>query len=100
MGRDAGRLRHVVRYFTLFAGLGGLFVAGALLHPQFLTIANQRDVLGQVSINGILAVGMTLVILTAGIDLSVGSVMSLSRSRPRLTTTFFAVPARALIGQM
>jgi len=77
MGLDAGRLRHVVRYFTLFAGLGGLFVAGALLHPQFLTIANQRDVLGQVSINGILAVGMTLVILTAGIDLSVGSVMSL-----------------------
>ncbi len=77
MARDAGTLRNLAGYLTLFAGLGGLFVAGALLHPQFLTIANQRDVLGQVSINGILAVGMTLVILTAGIDLSVGSVMSL-----------------------
>lgn len=65
------------RYLTLFAGLALLFVIGTVLHSQFLTIANQRDVLGQVSINGILAVGMTLVILTAGIDLSVGSVMSL-----------------------
>lgn len=77
MERGSGTLRNLARYLTLFVGLGGLFVAGALLHPQFLTIANQRDVLGQVSINGILAVGMTLVILTAGIDLSVGSVMSL-----------------------
>lgn len=65
------------RYLTLFAGLGLLFVVGSLLHSEFLTIANQRDVLGQVAINGILAAGMTLVILTAGIDLSVGSVMSL-----------------------
>ena len=71
------RLRGLARYFTLFVGLGALFIAGTILHPQFLTIANQRDVLAQVSINGILAVGMTLVILTAGIDLSVGSVMSL-----------------------
>lgn len=65
------------RAATLFAGLAGILVAGALLHPQFLTVANQRNVLSQVSINGILAVGMTLVILTAGIDLSVGSVLSL-----------------------
>lgn len=65
------------RAATLFAGLAGILVAGTLLHPQFLTVANQRNVLSQVSINGILAVGMTLVILTAGIDLSVGSVMSL-----------------------
>lgn len=68
-----GLLRHV----TLFGGLGVLFMAGSLLHPQFLTIGNQRNVLEQVSINGILAVGMTLVILTAGIDLSVGSLLSL-----------------------
>lgn len=77
MEGGAARFRGLVRYLTLFVGLGALFVAGTLLHPQFLTIANQRDVLAQVSINGILAVGMTLVILTAGIDLSVGSVMSL-----------------------
>lgn len=75
----------VVRYVPLFAALALLFVAGVLLNiPNdsdrgnvFLSIANQRNVLEQVSINGMLAVGMTLVILTAGIDLSVGSVLSL-----------------------
>jgi ribose/xylose/arabinose/galactoside ABC-type transport system permease subunit len=62
---------------ALFAGLAAVLAAGWLLDPHFLTVANQRDVLGQVSINGVLAVGMTLVIISAGIDLSVGSVMSL-----------------------
>ena len=65
------------KYLTLFGGLAAIMLAGGLLHSEFLTFDNQRDVLAQVSINGILAVGMTLVILTAGIDLSVGSVMSL-----------------------
>lgn len=67
----------LVRHLALFAGLGVLFLGGTLLSPDFLTIGNQRNVLEQVSINGILAVGMTLVILTGGIDLSVGSVLSL-----------------------
>ena len=43
----------------------------------FLTTGNLSDVLRQVSNNGIVAVGMTLVILTGGIDLSVGSIMAL-----------------------
>ena len=43
----------------------------------FLEPGNQSDVLRQVSNNGIIAVGMTLVILTGGIDLSVGSMMAL-----------------------
>ena len=43
----------------------------------FLEPGNQADVLRQVANNGIIAVGMTLVILTGGIDLSVGSMMSL-----------------------
>lgn len=67
----------VLRVATLFGGLLSLFVIGSVVHPQFLTIANQRDVLANVAVNGILAVGMTLVILSGGIDLSVGSVLSL-----------------------
>lgn len=74
--KNAG-VRRIGRYVPLLAALGVLFIGGVLLSPQFLTIGNQRNVLEQVSINGILAVGMTLVILTAGIDLSVGSVLSL-----------------------
>jgi simple sugar transport system permease protein len=68
----------------LFWGLAALYGAGIILSPInrkganiFLESGNQADVLRQVSNNGIIAVGMTLVILTGGIDLSVGSMMSL-----------------------
>ncbi len=71
-----GRVGGLLRPLTLLGGLGVVFAAGVLSNPQFPTIANQRDVLAQVSVNGILAVGMTLDILAGGIDLSVGSVMS------------------------
>jgi ribose transport system permease protein len=50
----------------------------SLLSDRFLTSSNQINILRQATINGIVAVGMTLVILTAGIDLSVGSVLALS----------------------
>ncbi|HSW46326.1 MAG TPA: ABC transporter permease [Phycisphaerae bacterium] len=71
------RLRSFLRSSTLYLGLAGMFAAGHMVSPQFLTIDNQRDVLWQVSGIGIIAIGMTLVILTAGIDLSVGSMLSL-----------------------
>lgn len=45
---------------------------------EFLQVSNLTNIIRQVSINGILAVGMTFVILTGGIDLSVGSVMALT----------------------
>lgn len=55
-----------------------LLVAGAsVASPYFLTLGNLTNVLRQVSINGLLALGMTLVILSQGIDLSVGSVLGL-----------------------
>ncbi len=44
--------------------------------PYFLTTSNVLNVLRQTSINGILSIGMTFVILTGGIDLSVGSVLA------------------------
>jgi len=49
-----------------------------LLTPAFLTKSNIINVVLQSSINAILAVGMTFVIITAGIDLSVGSILALS----------------------
>ncbi|HSW08330.1 ABC transporter permease [Aquabacterium sp.] len=48
----------------------------ALLSPIFLTPSNITNIFTQISINVILAVGMTFVILIGGIDLSVGSVMA------------------------
>ncbi len=55
-----------------------LMVALSLLSDRFLTSANLINILRQAAINGIISVGMTLVILTGGIDLSVGSVLALS----------------------
>jgi ribose transport system permease protein len=54
-----------------------LIGVGALLSPNFLTASNLANVSRQGSIVGILAIGMTFVILTAGIDLSVGSILGL-----------------------
>lgn len=61
-----------------FIGLVVLCVALFIATPYFLTVNNLLNVLDQVTILGILAVGMTFVIVTAGIDLSVGSVLALS----------------------
>jgi ribose transport system permease protein len=64
-----------------FGTLIGLLVLSAVLWaltPHFLTIANMLNVAQQTSINAIVAVGMTYVILSGGIDLSVGSIVALS----------------------
>ena len=53
-----------------------LMVLFALIQPRFLSSINLFNVMRQVSITGLLAVGMTFVILTAGIDLSVGSLLA------------------------
>jgi ribose/xylose/arabinose/galactoside ABC-type transport system permease subunit len=64
-----------------FGTLIGLFVLCAVLWaltPHFLTVANLLNIAEQTSINAIVAVGMTFVILSGGIDLSVGSIVALS----------------------
>jgi ribose transport system permease protein len=55
-----------------------LIVFFAIAAPRFMSTINITNILTQVSINTVLAVGMTFVILLGGIDLSVGSVLSLA----------------------
>jgi len=78
------RRNPVAKFFLGNAGmLIGLLILGAffaLLSPAFLTTSNLLNVLRQISINAIIALGMTLVVLTGGIDLSVGSVVAASGS--------------------
>jgi len=62
----------------VLAALMLLVIAASLLSHRFLTIPNLLNVLRQVSIVGILAIGMTFVILTRGIDLSVGSILGIA----------------------
>ncbi|MBL8789763.1 MAG: ABC transporter permease [Rhizobiales bacterium] len=53
-----------------------LMAVFAIVEPRFLSSINLFNVMRQVSITGLLAIGMTFVILTAGIDLSVGSLLA------------------------
>lgn len=55
-----------------------LVVVITVLNPNFISVNNLLNLLRQVSINGLIAFGMTFVIMTGGIDLSVGSVLALS----------------------
>jgi ribose transport system permease protein/inositol transport system permease protein len=65
------------RYSALIF-LVALGIVFAALEPNFLHPLNLMNVLRQVSISGLIAIGMTFVILTAGIDLSVGSLVALT----------------------
>jgi ribose transport system permease protein len=64
--------------FLPFIGFIVLFVLMIFINDNFLTANNLTNVARQVSINAIIAVGMTCAILSGGIDLSVGPVMALS----------------------
>ena len=55
-----------------------MVVAMSLLSDKFLSFANQRNILLQISVNLCLSIGMTLIILTGGIDLSVGAMLGLA----------------------
>ena len=66
------------RQLGTFAGLIALCLTLWAATPHFLTVSNLLNVLEQTAINAIVAVGMTFVIISGGIDLSVGSVLALS----------------------
>jgi simple sugar transport system permease protein len=79
------RLFRALARTKLYWGLVAICLVGALASPYtssgrniFLSYANLTDVLRQVSITGLVATGMTIVILLGGIDLSVGSVVGFS----------------------
>lgn len=65
------------KYRSLIA-LALLVVVVSILSPSFLTTKNIFNVLRQTSVNAVIAAGMTFVILTGGIDLSVGSILAIS----------------------
>ncbi|MEN6410047.1 MAG: ABC transporter permease [Anaerolineaceae bacterium] len=70
--------RSILQRFGLLLVFLLLAAVLSILSDRFLTVNNLLNVFRQASINGIVSVGMTLVILTGGIDLSVGSILALS----------------------
>ena len=71
-------LKNVVLKYKSLIGLLILCIVISLITPRFLSIANIKNVLTQVSVNAVIAIGMSFVILTGGIDLSVGSILAVS----------------------
>ena len=116
MTAPAAQLRSAPFTLSMFLKRFGLLLVYALLglglsllSDRFLTGANQINILRQATISGIVAIGMTLVILTAGIDLSVGSILALSavitadllkQGMPVLLAIFIALGIGALMGMV
>jgi ribose transport system permease protein len=69
----------------------------AVIAPRFASYANFTNILTQISINTVISVGMTFVILLGGIDLSVGSVLALSTIVAGMTISHKALPVGAAI---
>lgn len=79
-------MRPVRTFVPLIAAVVGLLLLFRLWVPNLLAPANLIDLMQQISVNAILAFGMTLVILIGGIDLSVGALLALVG-----TTTVFVL---------
>nr|WP_184662873.1 ribose ABC transporter permease [Texcoconibacillus texcoconensis] len=80
-GRQLGnnkQMSNVLFKLGPFIGLLLIMIIITLINPSFLSLTNLLNLLRQVSINALIAFGMTFVILTGGIDLSVGSTLALS----------------------
>ena len=81
IAREPPKHRDLTPLIARLAPLGALFLlilVMAAFVPGFFTVHNLTNVARQVSINAIIASGMTLIIITGGIDLSVGSLVALT----------------------
>lgn len=72
---DWGKMISEYAIILIFAVL---FIFMSIFAPNFLTTSNLLNILRQVSISGVCAVGMTFVMLTGGIDLSIGAILGVS----------------------
>jgi len=75
---DTKQIKHYLIKFQSVIALLVMCIVLSFLSDRFLTGENAWNVMRQISVNVIISVGMTLVILTGGIDLSVGSILALA----------------------
>jgi ribose/xylose/arabinose/galactoside ABC-type transport system permease subunit len=86
--RRAPSWSRLLGVYGVWVALGILLVAALLTAPEFYSSANLQDVLRRASILGIVTMGQVLVLLTAGLDLSVGAMIG-------MTAVLIAESARA-----
>jgi inositol transport system permease protein len=78
MDKKQFNFQNMISKYGIVAVLILMIVGMSIVKPSFRTITNFLNILTQSSIYGILALGMTLVIISKGIDLSVGSILAMS----------------------
>src|SRR5215207_1666829 len=97
VGARAGwRMADYAPTYGALAALALLVVVNSIFTPNFLDLINFRNILLQVSPTVLVAVGMTMVIATGGIDLSVGSLMAIASAVAATSLDYGAGVAVAL----
>ncbi|AHC14908.1 ABC transporter permease [Salinispira pacifica] len=92
-------VRLILKKFGLLFAVLFLMAVLTGLSPHFMTVRNMLNLLLQASVNAIIAAGMTQVILTSGIDLSVGSVLALTAVvTASILQTGVPVPLAVILG--
>ena len=89
--------------FQSLIGLIVFSVIVAFINSRFMTTSNILNILRQTSINAVIATGMTFVILTGGIDLSVGSILGFSGAVAAMmlasgVDSIIAIPVALIVG--
>lgn len=109
LGRfSLGRLRSSSQFLGVAVLLVGMFVAFSIIEPRFFTAANIRVMLTSVAILWMISLGLTVVMLTGGFDLSLGSMLGLAGfifvgfyvnlGLPALVAVLLTVVAGGIIG--
>lgn len=101
------RINQILKENSAFVIMVLMLVLGTVLYSNFMSVNNLTNVLRQVSFTGIIAIGMTFVILTGGIDLSVGSTFAFAsvsasylQSQPLPVIILVILISTALIGTL
>lgn len=74
-GKKSVDMKGFISKYGVIFGLVVIMIFFTIMKPKFFTMDNMMNMLRQTSVNGLLAIGMTFVVLTGGIDLSVGSIL-------------------------
>lgn len=92
------KLRHILSSSRLLIILAAIMFFMAVYEPSFFNTANLVNIISHVSINGILAVGMTLLMISKAFDISIGSIMVLSGVIAVMTANHFSPTVGIIIG--
>jgi ribose/xylose/arabinose/galactoside ABC-type transport system permease subunit len=77
VSKKRGKFDLIISKYGILFVLAAIIIVAGIISPAFLTGQNILNILKQVSATGMLAIGMTFVIISGGVDLSMGSILSL-----------------------